>query len=136
VVVRTAVVGVGAAVGGVVPSGTNTDDGGAVFGAAVDPDDCAPEVPAVLFVAFFFFLVDGKAFRVVDVVTDAASDERVGRESELARSLPLEHAAANIVNATVPHARMRRRILGLAMSGAYARAYRYDWARPGCASPG
>lgn len=103
------------------PSGTNTDDAGAVFGAAVDPDDCDPEVPGVFLVAFFFLvdaLVDGKAFRLVDVVTDEVSDERVGRESELARSPPLEHAAANIVNATIPHARMRRRILGLAMSGA------------------
>ena len=113
VVVRTAVVGVGAAVGGVLPSGTNTDDAGAVFGATVDPDDCGPEVPAV-FLAFFF-LADGSVERLVDVVTDAVPDERVGRESEFARSLPLEHAAANIVNATVPHARMRRRILGLVM---------------------
>jgi hypothetical protein len=118
VVVCTAVVGVGAAVGGVVPSGTITDDAGAVFGATVAPDERAPEVPAV-FVAFFFLLVgalaDGVAERVVDVVTDAESDERVGRESVLARSPPLEHAAASIANATVPHASMRRRILGLVM---------------------
>jgi len=100
-----------------VPSGTTTVDAGAVFGAPVAPDDCAPEVPAV-FVAFFFLvdaLTDGRAERLVDVVTDAESDARVGRESVLARSPPLEHAAANTVNATVPHASMRRRILGLVM---------------------
>lgn len=125
VVVRARVVGVGAEVVGVGTSkGTTTDDWGAVGGAAVDPDDCTPEVATVVFVDFFFFffdaLVDGLADRVVEVVTDEVPDERVARGAELARSPPLEHAPANIVNATVPQARMRKRILELGMPAAYA----------------
>lgn len=84
--------------------------------AAVVPGDRAAALRLVFFA--FRIVVDDRVERLNEVVDDESSDECVARGAALSRVPLLEHAAANISNATAPHAGMLL-LLGVVMSAAY-----------------
>ena len=124
--VAAEVVGVGAEVAGVGAEGADVVPPNGANGAGRCPSafEVAAVVPgdgaAARRLAFFAFriVVDDRVERLNEVVDDESSDECVARGAALSRVPPLEHAAANISNATAPQAGMLL-LLGVVMPAAY-----------------